>query len=87
MRILFDLTGMPGDIVFICTSDDCTAGPWEGAHDAMAHCAEKSGHAYTGRPRGEVDAEPIPATNVESQDNRNLQHKGNPEGARAEDES
>ncbi|WP_245625924.1 hypothetical protein [Haloparvum sedimenti] len=53
----------------------------------MAHCAEKPGHAYTGRPRGEVDAEPIPATNVESQDNRNLQHKGNPEGARAEDES
>lgn len=78
---------MPGDIVFVCTSDECTAGPWEGAHDAMAHCAEQPGHAYTGRPREEVNADPIPATAVESRDNRNLQHKGNPQGARADDES
>lgn len=68
------------DIVFVCTSEDCEQGPWEGAHDAMAHCAENEGHAYTGRPRGEVET-PIPATPVAPRDNRNLQHKGNPRGA------
>lgn len=76
---------MPGEIVFICTADDCDAGPWEGSHDAMAHCAEYPGHAYTGRPRDEVDREVIPATPTEERDNRNLQHKGHPDGALAED--
>lgn len=78
-----DSVGMPGDIVFVCTAEDCEDGPWEGAHDAMAHCAEKPGHAYTGRPRTEV-GDPIPATNVEARDNRNLQHKGDPQGALAD---
>lgn len=78
--------GMSGDIVFVCTAEDCEAGPWEGSHDAMAHCAEKAGHAYTGRPRREVPGAPIPETAVESRDNRNLQHKGDPKGALAETE-
>lgn len=77
---------MPGDdIVFVCTAKDCDEGPWEGAHDAMAHCSEKPGHAYTGRPRSEVD-EAIPATTVEERDNRNLHHKGNPQGALADED-
>lgn len=75
---------MPGEIVFVCTAEDCDAGPWEGSHDAMAHCAEKPGHAYTGRPRDEVDREVIPATDVDERDNRNLHHKGDPEGALAD---
>lgn len=74
---------MSDDIVFVCTADDCTAGPWEGAHDAMAHCSEHPDHGYTGRPRAEVN-DVIPATSVRKQDNRNLQHKGHPEGARVD---
>lgn len=73
---------MSAEIVFVCTADDCDAGPWEGAHDAMAHCAEQPGHGYTGRPRSAVD-EVIPATEVKSRDNRNLHHKGDPRGALA----
>ncbi len=76
---------MSRDVVFVCTDEDCTAGPWEGAHDAMAHCAEEPGHGYTGRPRSEVD-EVIPATAVRKWDNRNLHHKGNPRGALAEND-
>lgn len=76
---------MPGEIAFVCTTADCEAGPWEGAHDAMAHCAEEPTHAYTGRPRSEV-AEVIPATTVEGRDNRNLHHKGNPQGALSDDD-
>ncbi|XVH31010.1 hypothetical protein ACNS7O_11525 [Haloferacaceae archaeon DSL9] len=72
---------MSDDIIFICTALDCDAGPWEAAHDAMAHCAEYPDHAYTGRPRDEVDSEPIPATPVQPGDTRNLQHKGHPDGA------
>lgn len=77
---------MPGDTVFVCTAEECDAGPWEGSHDAMAHCAENPGHAYTGRPRNEVETDPLPATSVEDQDNRNLQHKGDPQGAVADRE-
>ncbi|MFB6234695.1 MAG: hypothetical protein ABEH81_09300 [Halopenitus sp.] len=77
---------MPGDTVFVCTAEECDAGPWEGSHDAMAHCAENPGHAYTGRPRNEVETDPLPATSVEDQDNRNLQHKGDPQGAVADQE-
>jgi hypothetical protein len=51
----------------------------------MAHCEMTSDHGYTGRPRSEVD-EVIPATAVEKRDNRNLQHKGHPEGALANDD-
>ncbi|WP_435125296.1 hypothetical protein [Halobaculum sp. D14] len=76
---------MPGETVFVCTDDDCTAGPWEGSHDAMAHCAEHRGHAYTGVPRADVDADVIPETPTEARDNRNLHHKGDPKGALAED--
>ncbi|WP_459820302.1 hypothetical protein [Halorubrum luteum] len=76
---------MSQDIVFVCTADECDAGPWEGAHDAMAHCAERPNHAYTGRPRSAVDAV-IPATAVEPRDNRNLHHKGDPRGALANDD-
>ena len=72
---------MPGDIVFVCTTEECEAGPWEGSHDAMAHCAEQRGHAYTGRPAVEVEGSPHPATPTEERDTRNLQHKGNPQGA------
>jgi len=77
---------MPGDIVFVCTAEECDAGPWEGSHDAMAHCAENPGHAYTGRPRNEIETDPLPATSIEDQDNRNLQHKGDPQGAVADRE-
>lgn len=74
---------MPGNIVFTCTDEKCDAGPWEGSHDAMAHCANHRGHAYTGQPRDEVAGEVIPATPTEASDNRNLHHKGNPKGALA----
>jgi hypothetical protein len=74
---------MPGNIIFVCTADGCDAGPWEGSHDAMAHCAEQRGHAYTGKPRDEYDGEVIPATPTEEQDHRNLHHKGDPKGALA----
>lgn len=77
---------MPGDTVFVCTAEECNAGPWEGSHDAMAHCAENPGHAYTGRPKNDVETDPIPATSIEAQDNRNLQHKGDPQGALADQE-
>ncbi|OYR58015.1 hypothetical protein [Halorubrum halodurans] len=76
---------MSEEIVFVCTAEGCDAGPWEGAHDAMAHCEEAADHGYTGRPRSEVDVV-IPATAVEKRDNRNLQHKGHPEGALANDD-
>ncbi|MFC5280140.1 hypothetical protein ACFPM1_15435 [Halorubrum rubrum] len=76
---------MSEEIVFVCTAEGCDAGPWEGAHDAMAHCEMTSDHGYTGRPRSEVD-EVIPATAVEKRDNRNLQHKGHPDGALANDD-
>ncbi|WP_418281868.1 hypothetical protein [Halorubrum sp. DTA98] len=76
---------MSGEVVFVCTVEECEAGPWEGAHDAMAHCAEHPEHAYTGRPRSAVDVV-IPATAVEERDNRNLHHKGNPQGALARDD-
>lgn len=72
---------MSGEIVFVCTTEGCDAGPWEGSHDAMAHCAEQRGHAYTGKPAAEVGEDPLPATPTDAQDNRNLQHKGNPRGA------
>jgi hypothetical protein len=74
---------MSEEIVFVCTATECEAGPWEGAHDAMAHCEEHPTHGYTGRPRSEVD-HVIPATTVRKRDNRNLQHKGHPQGALAE---
>ena len=74
---------MTDDIVFICTDDECTEGPWEGAHDAMAHCSEYPSHGYTGRPRSEVDTV-VPATTTRKHDTRNLQHKGHPKGALAE---
>lgn len=74
---------MSGDIVFVCTNDGCDAGPWEGSHDAMAHSAENSGHAYTGKSRADVDGEVIPASSTEKRDTRNLQHKGDPQGALA----
>lgn len=74
---------MPGNIIFVCTAEECDAGPWEGSHDAMAHCAEHRGHAYTGKPSEEVDGEVIPATPTESRDHRNLHHKGDPDGALA----
>ncbi|MUW13758.1 hypothetical protein GJ633_03100 [Halorubrum sp. CBA1125] len=77
---------MSEDIVFVCTADDCDAGPWEGSHDAMAHCSEHPEHGYTGRPRAEVD-EVIPATATRARDNRNLQHKGHPMGALAQQAS
>jgi hypothetical protein len=73
---------MTEDIVFVCTAEDCVAGPWEGAHDAMAHCEQHPNHGYTGRPRADVD-DVIPATAVQKRDNRNLQHKGHPKGALA----
>lgn len=76
---------MPNEIVFVCTVEGCDAGPWEGAHDAMAHCAEHPKHAYTGRDRT-PDDEVIPATAVEERDNRNLHHKGNPRGALGTDD-
>ncbi|TKX79165.1 hypothetical protein EXE53_17330 [Halorubrum sp. SD626R] len=76
---------MSEDIVFVCTADDCDAGPWEGSHDAMAHCAEHSDHGYTGHPRSEV-TDVIPATVTRKRDNRNLQHKGHPRGALAQDD-
>ncbi len=74
---------MSEEIVFVCTADECESGPWEGAHDAMAHCEQNPNHGYTGRPRSEVD-EVIPATAVRKRDNRNLQHKGHPQGALAD---
>jgi len=79
---------MSDDIVFVCTADDCNQGPWEGSHDAMAHCAEHPDHGYTGRPRDEVERVEtvIPATATRKRDNRNLQHKGHPEGALAQDD-
>lgn len=76
---------MSDEIVFVCTADGCDEGPWEGSHDAMAHCAEHPEHGYTGRPRNEVD-EVIPATATRKRDNRNLQHKGHPKGALAQDD-
>ncbi|WP_123621907.1 hypothetical protein [Halorubrum sp. CSM-61] len=76
---------MSDDIVFVCTADGCDEGPWEGSHDAMAHCADHPDHGYTGRPRDEV-AEVIPATATRKRDNRNLQHKGHPKGALAQDD-
>jgi hypothetical protein len=76
---------MSDEIVFVCTADGCNAGPWEGSHDAMAHCAEYPGHGYTGRPRSGVD-DVIPATATRKRDNRNLQHKGHPRGALAQDD-
>lgn len=76
---------MSEDIVFVCTADNCTEGPWEGSHDAMAHCTDKPDHGYTGRPRALVD-EVIPATATRKRDNRNLQHKGHPKGALAQDD-
>lgn len=72
---------MPEQTVFVCTTEECEAGPWEGSHDAMAHCAENRGHAYTGRPAAAVESDPLPATSTEARDNRNLQHKGDPHGA------
>jgi len=78
---------MSDKIVFVCTADDCDEGPWEGSHDAMAHCAEHPDHGYTGRARNEVDAETvIPATATRKRDNRNLQHKGHPKGALAKND-
>ncbi len=71
---------MSEEIVFVCTADECDAGPWEGSHDAMAHCEQYPDHGYTGCPRSEVE-EVIPATTVRKRDNRNLQHKGHPQGA------
>jgi len=76
---------MSDQIVFVCTATDCEAGPWEGSHDAMAHCAEHPGHGYTGRPRASV-GEVIPATALQRWDTRNLQHKGHPQGAYATEE-
>lgn len=76
---------MSDDIVFVCTAGSCNAGPWEGSHDAMAHCTEHPDHAYTGRPRRESDTV-IPATATRERDNRNLQHKGHPKGALAQDD-
>ena len=79
---------MSEDIVFVCTADGCDAGPWEGSHDAMAHCSEYPDHGYTGRPRSEIEParEVIPATATRKRDNRNLQHKGHPEGAYAQND-
>ncbi len=76
---------MSEEIVYVCTADGCDAGPWEGSHDAMAHCSEHPEHAYTGHPRAAV-GDVIPATVVEARDNRNLHHKGNPRGALADDD-
>lgn len=72
------------DIVFVCTNEGCDAGPWEGSHDAMAHCAENRGHAYTGKPIESLEAEVIPASTTDERDTRNLQHKGDPAGALSE---
>ncbi|WP_128903660.1 hypothetical protein [Halorubrum amylolyticum] len=76
---------MSDEIVFVCTAADCDEGAWEGSHDAMAHCAEQPDHGYTGRPRDEVE-EVIPATATRKRDNRNLQHKGHPKGALAQND-
>ena len=75
---------MSEEVVFVCTAPACDSGPWEGAHDAMAHCAEHAGHGYTGRPRSVVET-PIPASDTYPRDTRNLQHKGHPQGALATD--
>ena len=72
--------------MFVCTADGCDEGPWEGSHDAMAHCSEHPDHGYTGMPRSEVDREVIPATATRERDNRNLQLKGHPTGAYAQDD-
>jgi len=76
---------MSEEIVFVCTEESCDGGPWEGSHDAMAHCAEHEGHAYPGRPREEVSGEVIPASEKRERDNRRLQHQGDPEGALGEE--
>ena len=79
---------MSEEIVFVCTADGCDEGPWEGSHDAMAHCSEHPEHGYTGRPVNELDPSEdiIPATATRERDNRNLQHKGHPRGAYARDD-
>lgn len=76
---------MSEEVVFVCTASACDAGPWEGAHDAMAHCAEHMGHGYTGRPLS-MAGTPIPASDTYRRDTRNLQHKGHPRGALAADD-
>ncbi|MGM0446931.1 MAG: hypothetical protein ACQERM_01585 [Methanobacteriota archaeon] len=79
---------MSEEIVFVCTVDGCDEGPWEGSHDAMAHCSEHPDHGYTGMPRSEIGPtrEVIPATETRKRDNRNLQHKGHPKGAYAQND-
>lgn len=71
---------MSRTIVFVCTKDGCDAGPWEGSQDAMEHCAENRGHAYTGKPAEQLDEEAIPASTTETQDTRNHQQRGDSQG-------
>lgn len=48
----------PDDVVFVCTTEECTEGPWESRNDAMKHSFD-TGHAYTGASREEIEAEAL----------------------------
>lgn len=78
---------MSGHVVFVYTSEGREAGPWEGSHHAMAHCAAHRGHAHTGNAVGELDEGPIPASTTEERDTRNRQHEGDPNGALGAEDS